>query len=79
MNFLNFETMKAEEKKYITTRLVKQKATEAFKNGAEVAMETNGFVIVAHEGWIVKKSDSGLIEKIEEIEIKPNSLKLVLD
>jgi hypothetical protein len=71
--------MKTEEKTYITTRLVKQKATEAFKRGAEVAMETNGFVIVAHEGWIVKKSDSGLIERIEEIEVLPNSLKLVLD
>lgn len=71
--------MKTEEKKYLTTKLVKQKATEAFKKGAELAMETNGFVIVAHEGWIVKKSDSGLIEKIEEIEVKSNSLKLVLD
>lgn len=71
--------MKAADKKYITTRLVKQKATEAFKRGAELAMAENGFVIVAHEGWVVKKSDSGLIEKIKEIEVNPGLLKLVLD
>ena len=71
--------MNSGEKKYITTRLVKSKATEAFKSGAEMAMATNGFVIVVHEGWIVKKSDTGVIERIEELETSSDSLKLVLD
>ena len=71
--------MKKEEVEYITTRLVKRKAKEAFMEGAQKAMESNGFVIVAEDGWVVRKSKNGTIERIKEIKSDSSGLKLILD
>ncbi|WP_289029271.1 hypothetical protein [uncultured Algoriphagus sp.] len=68
-----------EEKKYVTTRLVKRKAKKAFTSGAQQAMESNGFVIVAENGWIVKKTKDGEVQRIKEINSDSADLKLILD
>ena len=39
--------MGKDKKEYITTRLVESKSKKAFKESAEKAMESNGYVIIA--------------------------------
>lgn len=40
---------------------------EHFKEVAKQAMETMGHIVVAEDGWVVKKYKDGRIEKIVEI------------
>ncbi len=71
--------MKKSNIKYISTRLVSAKSKSAFQEGAKRAMNTNGFVIVAHEGWVVKKFSNGRIERLGRIDNGPQNLELILD
>jgi hypothetical protein len=71
--------MGKDKKEYITTRLVESKSKKAFKESAEKAMESNGYVIIAFEGWIVKKTADGAIEKLRPIDRSADNLQLVLD
>jgi hypothetical protein len=71
--------MGKDKKEYITTRLVESKSKKAFKESAEKAMESNGYVIIAFEGWIVKKTADGAIEKLRPIDRNADNLQLVLD
>lgn len=65
--------------KYISTRLVTRKSRRAFQEGAKKAMKANGYVIIAHEGWVVKKFEDGRIEKIEELDNQNQDQQLILD
>jgi hypothetical protein len=65
--------------KYISTRLVVSKSKSAFQEAAKKAMKANGYVIIALEGWIVKKFADGRIEKIEELENPNQNNLLILD
>lgn len=65
--------------KYISTRLVTRKSKSAFQEGARKAMSTNGYVVIAHEGWVVKKYSNGNIERLEELSIDTPNLKVILD
>jgi hypothetical protein len=40
-------------------------------------MEDNGYLILVHDGWVVKKFAEGIIQKLEEL--ANNSQKLILD
>lgn len=71
--------MSIDKKVYITTRLLKSKSEKAFRESAEKAMEENGYVIIAFEGWIVKKNIDGTIEKLRPIDRRADNLQLVLD
>lgn len=70
--------MKNRKVKYISTRLVSNKSRIAFKEGAKKAMNHNGYVIIAENGWVVKKHSNGEIVKLERLENNQN-LELVLD
>lgn len=65
--------------KYLSTRLVSRKSKSAFKEGARRAMKKNGYLVIVHEGWIVKKFADGRIEKLEALKSDQQSLKLILD
>ncbi|QDH78192.1 hypothetical protein FKX85_03710 [Echinicola soli] len=71
--------MSKENLKYISTRLVERKSSKAFKEGAKKAMEINGYVMVAENGWVVKKFKDGQIEKVKEISHGSENQKLILD
>ncbi|MCL6261758.1 hypothetical protein M3O96_21885 [Aquiflexum sp. TKW24L] len=67
------------DKEYITTRLVENRSKKAFKAGAKKAMKSNGYVIIAQDGWVVKKSADGTIERLEEINQGVVNLQLIFD
>ena len=53
--------------KYIDSRMVSSKSRIAFKKGVRNAMAINGYVIVAQDGWIIKKCADGRIDRIHEV------------
>jgi len=70
--------MNKSKKKYVSTQLVSRKSGSAFQEGARIAMKTNGYVIIAEDGWVVKKFSNGNTEKLEQLESN-ESEKLILD
>jgi hypothetical protein len=71
--------MAKENLKYISKRLIERKSNKAFKEAAKKAMEINGYVVIAQDGWIVKKHKNGSIVKLKEIDHGSNQQVLVLD
>lgn len=71
--------MGIQRKRYISKRLVEQKSNSAFREAAKKAMELNGYVVIAHEGWLVKKYSDGRIEKLERLQNDRRSLEVILD
>ncbi len=71
--------MKKLKLKYISTRLVTRKSKSAFQEGARKAMSTNGYVIIAHQGWVVKKYSNGDIERLEKLNVDTQNLEVILD
>lgn len=65
--------------KYISKRLVLRGSKKAFKQAARQAMEENGFVVIAKDGWVVKEFSDGTVEKIEKIDTTTTDFKVVLD
>lgn len=65
--------------KYITTRLVRSKSSQAFKEGADLAMDTVGYLVVIEEGWVVRKNKDGSTERIKPINSADGDLILELD
>ncbi|GGZ25683.1 hypothetical protein GCM10007049_17780 [Echinicola pacifica] len=71
--------MSKEKLEYISTRMVKRRSTKAFKDGAKKAMEINGYVVIAQDGWVVKKYKDGRIEQIKKIQHGSKNQDLILD
>ncbi|MNK41021.1 hypothetical protein D3C87_596790 [compost metagenome] len=71
--------MRRSKIKYISKDMVAQKSRSAFKQGAIRAMNTNGYVVIAHEGWVVKKHSNGNIERLQKIGDEAKELKVILD
>lgn len=71
--------MKKTRLKYISTRLVINKSRSAFQEGSKRAMEANGYVIIANEGWLIKKFADGTIEKLEQLDNSFTTQNLILD
>lgn len=53
---------KGPKKQYLTKVRLKTLVTRAFSQAHETAMQNNGFVVVFHEGKVVKKFQNGSIE-----------------
>lgn len=64
---------------YITTRLVRSKSAQAFKEGAEQAMDAVGYIVVVEDGWVVRKFKNGNTERIKPINSADSDLVLELD
>jgi len=52
---------------YLTKRKVVTKAKAAGKRAAKKAMDTMGFVVTTHNGWVVKQFPDGAKERISKI------------
>ncbi|PIE86858.1 MAG: hypothetical protein CSA03_03080 [Bacteroidetes bacterium] len=66
----------SKEKQYLTTRIVRSAAQQAFSSASKQAMKDHGYIIVVEDGNVVKKFSNGNIEVIEEIEKTKVSLTL---
>lgn len=71
--------MKKRKIKYISKDMVAQKSRRAFKEGAIRAMDTNGYIVIAHEGWVVRKHSDGNIERMRKLNEEHGHLKVILD
>jgi hypothetical protein len=58
---------------YLTKRILLSAAKSGVKQAAKETMDVMGYVVVAHEGWIVKKLPDGSFERIAPIEPVENT------
>ncbi len=52
---------------YLRTRDLVRRSSKAFRDAAKESMEIMGYLVMAEDGWIIKKHKDGRIEKIEKI------------
>jgi len=52
---------------YLTKRILVSRAKAAVKQASDEAMKIMGYVVVAEDGWIVRKNANGTTERIEKI------------
>ncbi|HUX84077.1 MAG TPA: hypothetical protein VMV20_02505 [Chitinophagaceae bacterium] len=52
---------------YLTKRILISSAKSGVRKASEDTMRVMGYVIVAQDGWIVKKFADGVIERIQPI------------
>lgn len=71
--------MKKLEIKYVSKRLVSRKSKSAFKSAAKKALETNGYIIIEKDGWLVKEYSDGQVEQLEQIHPDISLDDLILD
>ncbi|MCT4603595.1 MAG: hypothetical protein N4A59_11940 [Marinifilum sp.] len=67
------------KKEYISKRLLARGSRRIFKKDANKALKENGYVIVVKDGWVVKESINGDIERIRKINSSGISQNLLLD
>jgi hypothetical protein len=63
----NSKTKNAQQKPYLTKRLLVSAAKRGIRKAAEETMQIMGYTIIAQNGWIVKKYADGTTEAIERI------------
>lgn len=66
-------------KQDLTNRILKTTSRNAFKDASKRAMNTVGYIIVAEDGWLVKKFKSGKTEKIKPLTENSSKQKFQLD
>jgi hypothetical protein len=69
---------KKDKTAYLTKRILVSVARKAFTKAAKESMEVMGYIVIAQDGWVVKKYADGRIEKLEPI--PPSDVtELILD
>ncbi|WP_268122881.1 hypothetical protein [Roseivirga pacifica] len=68
-----------EKKEYLTKRILFSRTKKAFKDAAEDAMNLVGYVVVAEDGWVVKKHQDGRVERIKELDQVEQPQRIILD
>lgn len=71
-------TDKNQETKYLTKRILKKVTKKGLSEASDYAIFTADSIVVAEDGWIVRKHKNGKIQRIEEIR-KVRSSQIVLD
>ena len=56
-----------QQKAYLTKRLLLSAAKRGIREAAEETMQVMGYVIIARNGWVVKKYADGRVETITPI------------
>lgn len=67
------------KKAYLTKRMFVSSGARAIREAASRAIEIQGFLILAKDGWIVKKHEDGHIEKLIQLEEIQRPTEIVLD
>jgi ribosomal protein L27 len=62
---------------YLTKNLLIRLTSRAFQEASHEAMKVMGYIVVEHEGWIVRKFKDGSIEKIQKLE--KSNVPLIFD
>jgi hypothetical protein len=64
---------------YLTKRILISAASQGIRAAAAETMEIMGYVVIAMDGWVVKKYSDGRIERISKIEHqkRPKQITLV--
>lgn len=70
---------KREPKVYLTKRLLLRLAKKGFKEAGENAMRRMGYIVIAQDGWVIKKYADGRIEKLSQLETALNDQPIILD
>ncbi|HEV2480598.1 MAG TPA: hypothetical protein VGS79_13070 [Puia sp.] len=65
-------------KAYLTKRILVSAARSGVRDAAKETMATMGYVIIAEDGWVIRKFADGTREKIEPIP-QPDNLNVALD
>ena len=68
----------SKRKSYLTKRILISAARSGVRDAARNTMAVMGFVVVAEDGWVVRKYPNGDSERIEPIP-QPDNPKVVLD
>lgn len=71
-------TRNGNKRAYLTKRILVRAARTGILKAAKETMEVMGFVVVAQNGWVVKKYADGTIERLTPIPSTEN-IKLALD
>jgi hypothetical protein len=71
--------MKKDNLEYVSKRLVARGSKRAFKKAADKAMEENGYVVVAKDGWVVKEFSDGRIERLHKLDVVDLNTEVLLD
>jgi len=71
--------MKKDNLEYVSKRLVARGSKRAFKKAAGKAMEENGYVVVAKDGWVVKEFSDGRIERLHKLDVVDLNTEVLLD
>jgi hypothetical protein len=71
--------MKKDKVEYVSKRLVARGSKRAFKKAAGKAMEENGYVVVAKDGWVVKEFSDGTIERLHQLDTAVVNTEVLLD
>jgi len=58
---------KKETPVYLTKRILIQRARAGIKKAEKEAMLIAGYLVVAEDGWVVKKYKDGTVERIKKI------------
>ena len=64
----NYAALRAhQDKAELTEAVLTRVAGKAIREAAKQAMDTMGYVVIAQDGYIVKKFANGAIEKIKKL------------
>lgn len=66
--FIYYLNSMAKETQYLTTRMVRSAAQQAFSAASKQAMKDHGYIVVSENGQVVKKFSNGTVEVIEKIQ-----------
>ena len=58
---------KADRSPYLTKRLLVSAAKRGIRKAAKETMQVMGYIVIAQNGWVVKKYADGRIEQIEPL------------
>ncbi len=68
-----------EHQPYLTKRMLVSAAARGFKKASAEAMQLMGYIVIAKDGWVVKKYADGKIEKLSPIEQVSHRNAIALD
>jgi len=71
--------MAKKEKVYLNKQMLSRSSKAAFKYGAEIALESNGYILIEKDGWLIKEYTDGEIEKVEPIMDDVTKEDLIVD
>lgn len=72
-------SVQQEKQPYLTKRMLVNAAAKGFKKASEEAMQLMGYIVIAQDGWVVKKYADGKIEKLSLIEQVSHPNVIALD